>query len=216
MIVLDIETSGLTPNEGIWQIGAIDLNDPRNVFLEEARIDDEDKIDPGALKITGKTEEDFRDKNKQSQKELISNYLDWVSKIDEKVIFGHNIGWDISMIQTKCFKYNLFEKFAKIHRQRGIDLYTIAQIRNLQIKGSFAKKEDGKGAFSLSHVLEFCGISDNRIAIVDYSANTIREGKAHNAIDDCKLEAECFFRLTKGEGFFEEFKMFEIPHYLKK
>lgn len=53
MIVVDIETSGLDFNKcGIWQIGALELENPANTFLEEARIDDEDEIlnDPQAKK----------------------------------------------------------------------------------------------------------------------------------------------------------------------
>ena len=38
MIVLDIETSGLTSDCGIWQIGAIDLTNPKNYFLEECKL----------------------------------------------------------------------------------------------------------------------------------------------------------------------------------
>ena len=45
MIALDIETSGGNPVKyGIWQIGAIELENPKNIFLEEARIDEEDEV----------------------------------------------------------------------------------------------------------------------------------------------------------------------------
>jgi len=68
-IVVDLETSGLDlVKSGIWQIGAVDLNTMEE-FFDEARIDDEDEINDGALKVIGKTEEELRDKNKQSQKE---------------------------------------------------------------------------------------------------------------------------------------------------
>jgi len=53
-IVVDIETSGGSPLEhGIWQIGAIDLNTMEE-FLDESRIDNEDKVSEEALKIIGK------------------------------------------------------------------------------------------------------------------------------------------------------------------
>ena len=73
---LDIETTGINTGEGgIWQIGAFELENPESYFLQEGRIDDEDKIMEEALKITEKTEEELRDKNKQSQKQLILNFL---------------------------------------------------------------------------------------------------------------------------------------------
>ena len=77
MIVLDIETSGGYPTKyGIWQIGALEFENPENQFLEEARIDDEDKIEEEALKVGGKTKEELRDPNKQSQKELLDNFIE--------------------------------------------------------------------------------------------------------------------------------------------
>ena len=71
MIVVDTERSGSIDVEknGIWQIGAIEFENPSNTFFQEARIDDDDIITEEALKIIGKTETDLRNKNKQSQKE---------------------------------------------------------------------------------------------------------------------------------------------------
>ena len=86
MIVVDIETSGgLDPNNiGIWQIGALDLDNPGNIFLEESRIDDSDQIEEEALKVIGKTPEYLRNPEKQSQKELLNNFLRWINKIGQK------------------------------------------------------------------------------------------------------------------------------------
>ena len=45
MIVVDIETSGmLDSNVGIWQIGAVEFENPSNTFLEDGRIDDSDVV----------------------------------------------------------------------------------------------------------------------------------------------------------------------------
>ena len=80
MIVLDIESSGLDTGKcGIWQIGAVELENPKNQFLEESRIDEKDEIDQEALKVNGQTEGGLRDKNKQSQKQLILNFIDVVN-----------------------------------------------------------------------------------------------------------------------------------------
>ncbi len=119
------------------------------------------------------------------------------------------------MIQSKCIKYNIFEKFSRIHKQKGIDLYTTAQIRHLQIYKKLKTKENGIGAFALTEVLKFCRIPDNRIGIVAHNAKIVKKGNPHNALEDCKLEAECFFRLTQGKNFFKEFDKLKIPEYLK-
>ena len=85
MIVLDIETSGLSSvDSGICEIGAIDLFNPDNVFFQECKIDDEDLIQDGALAVNGKTAEGIRDQSKQSQKQLLINFFKWCDSIKIK------------------------------------------------------------------------------------------------------------------------------------
>ena len=69
-VVLDLEMSGLNMEKcGIWQIGAVDLNTMEE-FLQESRIDEGDLVDPGALKIIGKTEEELRNLLKDHASEI--------------------------------------------------------------------------------------------------------------------------------------------------
>ena len=138
MIVLDIESSGISTGDcGIWQIGAIELENPKNYFLEEARIDSGDVVTESALMVTGKTEKDLINPKKQSQKKLIINYLNWASKIKEKMYIGQNIGWDINFIQNKCIKYGIMDLFRKVQSQRSMDLHTLAQEKYNNIKGNY-------------------------------------------------------------------------------
>ena len=214
MIILDIETSGLTGREGIWQIGAIDLNNLNNYFLQEARLDEGDLVSEGALKVIGKSEEELRNKKKQSQRDLIFNYLSWVEKINEKIFLGHNIGWDLSMIQDKCIKYDLHTKFLQVHGQRGIDLHSIAQEKYFDLNKKYQLNDFGKSSMNLSSILEFCGIKDNRNYV--QGTTIMKQGKYHDALNDCKLEAEAYWRIKFRENLFNEFKEFEIPEVLKK
>ena len=194
MIVLDIESSGLDCGKcGIWQIGALDLKSG-NTFLQEARLDEGDEITEEALMITGKTKMDLLDNNQQSQKQLINNFLDWVKDFKERVIAGHNVGWDMSFIQNKCFKYGLHDKFMKIIGYRAIDLHTLAMLKYKEKHGKFKLREE-KSGMNLPTVLEFCGMKDTRMSIRNHKI--VKEGKPHNALEDCKLEAECFRRLLK-------------------
>ena len=55
---------------------------------------------------------------------------------------------------------------------------------------------------NLKKILAFCGMEDER--------------GYHNALEDCKIEAECFNRLIYGKNLFPEYSKFEIPEYLKK
>lgn len=214
MIVLDIETSGLTGREGIWQIGAINLDNTEDYFLEEARIDKEDGVIEGALKLTGKTEADLRDPTKQMQKQLILNYLTWFSMINEKIILGHNVGWDITLIQDKCIKYGFHDQFLKMHGQRGLDLQTLAQNKYFEFNREFLLNENGISGMKLEKVLNFCGIEDKRNYTI--GNDLVKQGTFHNALEDCKLEAECFSRIMYGKSLFKEFFDCKIPGDLIK
>lgn len=196
MIVLDIETSGLdTGRCGIWQIGALDMETEKE-FLEEARIDEEDEIMEEALDLTGKTEKELRSKNRQSQKQLIENFFNWLEKFNERIIAGHNVTWDLTFIQNKCLKYNLRKRFRKLlPNVRAIDLHTLAQLVYRKKKGKFLIKE-GRSGMKLKKVLEFCGIKDERKQSIG-EGKISKKGKPHNALEDCKLEAECFKILLK-------------------
>jgi len=216
MIVLDIETSGIdTGRCGIWQIGSIDLNHPENYFLEEARIDNEDVIGPTALEVTGKTEKELRDTKKQSQKQLILNYLNWRETCKEKITTGQNVGWDLNFIQNKCLKYGIMDKFRKSTGQRGIDLQTIAQEKYKELYGKYLLKENGNSGMNLFEVLNFCGIPDQRKK-VDDKGNISKEGTAHSALEDCELEGECYWRLENGKILFPEYTQYKIPKELEK
>lgn len=214
MIVLDIETSGLTHDCGICEIGAINTNDLSKTFLQDCRIDEGDTITEGAMRVNGRNLDILKDKNKQTQKELIENYLNWIIIQEEKIFYGQNVAWDISMIQAKSIKYDLHKKFLEVHMQRGMDLHTLAQERYFEINGKYLLKETGQSAFNLGKILEFCGIPDERINVK--GNEIIREGKYHTALEDCALEGEAIYRLKFGKNLFKEFKQFEIPVYLRK
>jgi DNA polymerase III epsilon subunit-like protein len=198
MIVVDIETSGLDfEHLGIWQIGAIELENPANSFLEEARIDDNDVINPNSLKIIGKTEEELRDKTKRSQKELLSDFFEWAKKIEIKDCICQNPQFDWSLLYMKAMKYRL--DFPFIHR--AYDLHSIAQLKHFQLKGKFLIKKNITD-MGLSKILIFVGMLDTR--------------KEHNALEDAKLTAECFSRIVYGKNLIDAYKDFTIPPYLTR
>ena len=196
-IVVDIETSGGGVAEhGIWQIGAVDLNTMEE-FLDESRIDDEDKVLEEALKITGKTEEELRDKNKQSQKELIKKFFTWIGERNIKTFLCQNPQFDVSFLEIKSKKYGLNIPF----HYRSFDLHNVAQTKYYNLHGKFLIDKDHSD-MGLTNALKLCGMEDNR--------------ESHNALEDAKLTAECFSRLMFGKNLFSEFNKFEIPQELKK
>lgn len=214
MIVLDIETTGLTHDCGICEIGAINLDEPARRFIQDCRIDEGDTITKEALKVNGRTYEQLFDKIKQSQREMIENYLNWVEEQKEKMFYGQNVAWDISMIQAKCMKYDLQDRFLNVHRQRGMDLHTLTQEKYFDICGKYLLKENGISEMNLSRVLEFCGIPDERINVT--GGKVVTKGKVHSAFEDCKLEGEAIMRIKFGINLFPEYTQFKIPDYLRK
>lgn len=205
-IVVDIETSGLSlEKSGIWQIGAIDLNTMEE-FFEECSIDDDDKVvnTPDARKtfeeVTGKTEEDVRDKNKQSQKEMLEKFFKWVGEKKFKNLVCQNPQFDMSFFWVRREKYGLNRPFG----YRAFDLHTIAQLKFYELNKKFSiNEEKGKSDLDLSNILKFCGFPED-------------PRKAHNALEDAKLTAECFSRLIYGKKLFPEYTEFKISEELQK
>ncbi len=198
MIVVDLETSGLdSVKNGIWQIGAVDLDNPENLFLEESRVDDEDEVSSGALRVIGKTELELRDKSKQSQKQLLENFFKWCEGISVKNCVCQNPQFDMGFLDIKTKKYGL----SWVFHYRSFDLHSIASLKYFQINKKFLIKQDYSN-MGLGNILSFVGMQDNR--------------GAHNALEDAKLTAECFSRIFYGKGLFSEYDVFLIPEYLKE
>jgi DNA polymerase III epsilon subunit-like protein len=208
-IVMDLEMSGLNMTKcGIWQIGAIDLNTMEE-FLEEGRIDEEDIVEKEALVVIGKTEEELRDKNKRSQKELLEKFFDWINERQTRTFLCQNPQFDVAWLGIRTQKYGL----KKPYNYRTFDLHTIAQIAHLNIFGNFLFESRGS-KMSLGKIIDISGMKDERIQVI--SGEVEKEGKPHNALSDCKLTAECFSRIVYGKNLFDEFAEFDIPKYLLK
>lgn len=209
MIVLDIETSGVDLLRcGIWQIGALDLENPENQFLEEARIDDEDIVTESSMKVTGKTEQEMRDSNKQSQRELLKRLFEWCKKTKIKNFICQNPQFDIGFLRIKVSKYGLEMPF----HYRCFDLHSLTALKYKQINGEILIINDRSG-LDLSKIIEFCGLENPRREVE--GDTVVKEGEPHNALVDAKLTAECFSRIMYGNNLLEEFKKFPIPEYLK-
>ncbi len=201
-IVLDIETSGLDLVKcGIWQIGAIDLNTMEE-FFDECKIDCEDEIlnlkgRTPVLELIGKREEELRDENKQSQRELLKKFMEWIKGRKMKNFICQNPQFDLAWLWRRIQKEGLDRSF----NFRAFDLHSIAQLTFYNLNKNFLIKEDHSD-MDLSNILKFCGIEDNR--------------KSHNALEDCKLTGECFSRLIYGKNLFPEFSKYKLPEILKK
>ena len=198
MIVVDIETSGLDfLKNGIWQIGAIDTDDAERIFLEECRIDDDEISEDEARNVCGVTEEYIRSVYKQSQKELLEKFFIWCKDTKVKNFICQNPQFDFSFIKCKAEKYGLR---MPVHF-RCFDTHTLASLKYKEIYGALPI-DGGFSNMNLSNILYFCGMKDER--------------DKHNALEDAKLTAECFYRIVYCKTFLKEFEQYSIPKYLEE
>lgn len=211
MIILDIETSGIHQEKhGICEIAAMDSDNPSNYFHDECRIDDDEDVMLASLDVVGITEEEVRDKKKQSQKEMLEHFFAWCKTPKMKNCLCQGPIFDLGFITQKARKHGLQYPL----HYRSFDLHTITAYRYLKIRGKFFLDGDHSG-MDLTKTLEFCGLEDNRISVDINTRKVIREGVPHNALSDIRLTAECFSRLVYGKNLLPEFASKIIPDYLK-
>ncbi len=211
MIVLDIECSGpVVEKHGICEIAALDSDNPQNIFHEECRIDEDETCSLQALEVIGKTEADIRDKKRQTQKELLGQFLKWSKTVKVNICVCQHPLFDLDFIFQKARKYGIEHTL----HYRSLDIHTIASYRYFQLHKKFILRKDYSG-MDFTHVLEFCGLEDNRISMDQKTRKVLREGVPHNALSDARMTLECFSRLVYGKGLLDEFASKPIPEYLK-
>jgi DNA polymerase III epsilon subunit-like protein len=198
MIVLDIETTGLDPRlHSIVEVGAIDFDRPENVFTARCQMWEGAETDLKALAINGLTLKEIEDKTLFTQIDLISGFMNWLEKIEDKTIAGQNVDFDIDFLNESSARCGLNFRLGK----RKVDQHSIvyAQLLKRNIKPPL---KDGFSALNSDFIMKYVGLPS--------------EPKPHRAINGAKYEAEALSRLIYGKGMFEEFKGYAIPDYLQK
>ena len=120
-IVLDTETTGLSPDNGdrIVEIGCVELinhvptNNTYQVYLNP-----EKDMDPGAEKVHGLTNEFLLDKPKFI--EIADSFLDFIG---DSNLIAHNADFDINFLNSELVR----AKKDKINNNRVVDTLKIAR-----------------------------------------------------------------------------------------
>ena len=120
-IVLDTETTGLSPDNGdrIVEIGCVELINhvpTQNTF--QAYLNPEREMDAGAEKVHGLTNEFLS--NKPKFIEIVDDFLNFIG--DSKLI-AHNADFDINFLNSELARV----KRDKINNDRVIDTLKIAR-----------------------------------------------------------------------------------------
>lgn len=195
MLVVDVETSGLSPeNNSLLSIGALDLNNTEQRFYGECRIWDGAEISEDALAINGVTVEEAIDPKKKSEAELIQEFLEWSQHLGNRTITGQNPSFDRDFLRAASLRARLSWDLA----QRTIDTHTLCYMHIIKRgKAAPIDKQHRRSELSLDAILNYCGIPD--------------EPKPHNALTGALSHAEVASRLLHDKKLLPEFEIHDIP-----
>ena len=199
MIIFDLETSNVEANTGsILSIGALDFDNPKDIFYGECRIRVGADINPESLKITGFTLDSINGDTKPTTTDLIRNFLNWLSAHKDQTLAGQNPHWDLEYIKAEMKR----SKITDIRLgHRIVDLHTLCFTKMMEL-GIDIPIKNSRTDINTDYILEFCGLKS-------------RPG-IHNGLEDSKLEAECFSRIIYGKSLLPEYFEFSVPNFLKK
>lgn len=194
MIVLDVESSGLSPrHHSIVSLGALDLDDPTNQFYDECRVWDGGKIEDEALAINGFSKEEVTDTTRKSEAELITAFVAWAcDKPANRMLAAQNPSFDLEFVQAACERAGIECPFGK----RTLDVHTLVWL-HMTASGVVPPEAKHRSAINLDFALRYCGIPE--------------EPKPHNALTGALCHAEVISRIAYTRKTLPEFTNFDIP-----
>ncbi len=199
MIIVDIETTGLDPEQnGLLSIGAVDFIHPTVTFYGECRIREGERVEEEALRINGFSVDEIKDKDKQSTRDLLISFSEWLERRPIKMLGGlHIAAFDTPFLNKKALQTGVR---LRLHR-RSIDLHSIAYAK-MQELGKIVPMTDGWSVMDTEFIFPFVGLP--------------KEPKPHNALTGAKWESEAMSRLIRGESLLKQFSRFPVPPYLRQ
>lgn len=192
MIIVDVESSGIDPVKcSLVSVGAIDFDNPENRFYEECRIWDGAHIEDEALAVTGMTRAQITDPKKQTDREVVEDFLKWVETCQEHTLAGQNPSFDRDFLQQTAYRYHINWPLA----HRTVDLHSIAYFHMIK-HGVPIPLENKHSKVDLTSIIKYVGIDFVR--------------GVHNALEDALLEAESLSRLMSDKPLLPEYKKFPM------
>ena len=193
MIVLDIEATGTNyEKHSILSLGALDLEHPDNRLYLECQAWEGAHIDPEALKVCGFSEEEATDDTKQTEGQLIAQFLSWADGIEDQTLAGQNVSFDRDYVKAACERAGYNYPFA----HRTVDTHSLAYM-HLITHGRPVPVEKRHSALNLDTVLNYVGIPN--------------EPEPHNALTGALCHAEVISRLLYNAPLLPEFAKYPLP-----
>ena len=188
MIIVDVEFSGLdAEKDSIVSIGAVELENPQNQFYGECKIWLGAHINPDALEVNGFSVEEINDTKKQSDGELVKNFIDWAHNCSEHTLAGQNPSLDMEFIRNSAKRYHLDWNFA----HRTIDLHSLCFMHMIK-QGIVPPISNKRTDLDSDKIMKYVGIPV--------------EPHPHNALNGAKFEAEAISRLLYDRKLLPEFE----------
>jgi len=195
MLILDIEASGTEYSKhSIVSIGAFDFDNPDNRFYMECKIWDGAHIMKGALAVNGFTEDEITDPNKQTEAEIVTQFLEWSQHLADRTIVGQNPSFDRDFLRYAAERAGLAWDLA----YRTIDTHSLCWMHIIKSGGeSPVDKQHRRSSLDLDAVLNYCGIES--------------EPQPHNALTGALCHGEVASRLLYDKKLLSEFEELDIP-----
>lgn len=194
MIVIDIEATGVSHHtHSILSLGALDFDHPENRIYLECRVWEGAHIDPEALAVNGFTEAEATDSTKQTEAQIIAQFLTWAEGVEEWTLAGQNVSFDRDFIKAACERAGYAYPFA----HRTVDTHTLAYMHHVT-RGRVVPVDKRHSALNLDAILNYVGIPS--------------EPEPHNALTGALSHAEVISRLLYGKPLLPEFALYPVPH----
>ena len=198
MIIIDIETTGLSPHiHAIIDIAAIEFENPSNQFHARCQIRAKAQSDLEALEYNGFTQAQLSDQTLPTTKQTITHFHNWAKGIAEKTIAGQNPDFDLNFLKYNYQLYGL--KWIFGHRK--IDQHSLAYTKAIQTNYPIPSTKNNTSGFNSDEIMKFVGLPP--------------EPRPHNsALNGAIWETEAFSRLIHGKNLLNQFQQHPIPDYL--
>lgn len=199
MIVVDVETTGTDSSKHeIINIGALDFDNPANLFYEDLRVLGPMENDsPEAFEVNGYNSHEIREPARKHPDKAVRDFLEWASKIHDITPAGHNPGFDVDFLSALAKRHNVEFHFG----HRFNDLHGLCY-SHYKRRGILPPLKNRRTDIDSDKVMIYVGLPP--------------ESKPHRSgLTGAKLEAEAFSRFFHGKPLFEEYKECPVPDYLR-
>jgi len=193
MIAIDIEASGVNYDKhSIISIGAVDMSDKERRFYGECRVWEGSHFSADTAEFLQMTKDQFNDPKKQTEGELVAEFMRWIEGAEDRTLLGQNVSFDRDFLKAGL---------GRIHHEwslayRTVDIHSLC-IMHMIKSGIEVPIKNHRSQMDLDAILVYCGIPE--------------EPTPHNALTGAISHAEVASRLLYDKKFLPEFDQFEIP-----